>query len=98
MSSRKKPQITSDEIARAFTPELTAEYPPVLSPARFAKLVGLSPKTISEWIRKGRLDGALRKRGKHNLIWRDRALDILFNGKEWPSCPKTKIASESATA
>jgi len=32
---------------------------------------------------KSRLDGAYRKRGKHALIWRDRALDIILNGKEW---------------
>lgn len=46
-------------------------------------MLGLSVKTIYEWMSKGRLDGAYRKRGKHALIWRDRALDILFNGKEW---------------
>ena len=28
------------------------------------------------------VDG-LRKRGKHNLFWRDRALKIIFNGPEW---------------
>lgn len=55
----------------------------ILSPAQLADLIGLSPKTIYEWIAKGRLDGAFRKRGKHVLIWRDRALDLLFNGKEW---------------
>ena len=43
----------------------------------------MSVKTIYEWMSKGRLDGAYRKRGKHALIWRDRALDVLFNGKEW---------------
>ena len=36
-----------------------------------------------EWMASGRLDGAYRKRGKHALIWRDKALDILFTGKEW---------------
>ena len=70
MTPRRKPQLTSDQIAQAFTPELAAKYGPIVSPAQFAELVGLSPKTISEWIRKGRLDRALRKRGKHNLIWR----------------------------
>jgi hypothetical protein len=83
MTPRKKPQLTSDEIARAFTPELTAKYGPIVSPAQFAELFGLSRKTILEWIRKGRLDGALRKRGKHNLIWRDLGIDLIFNGKEW---------------
>jgi len=32
---------------------------------------------------KGRLDGTYRKRGKHALFWRDRALNVIFNGKEW---------------
>jgi hypothetical protein len=83
--TRRKPQLTSDEIARAFSSELAAKFGPIVSPTQFAELIGLSSKTISEWIRKGRLDGALRKRGKHNLIWRDRALDLIFNGKEWIS-------------
>jgi hypothetical protein len=85
MITRKKPQLTTDEIARVFTPDLAAKYGPVVSTVEFAELVGRSPKTVSEWIRKGRLDGAIRKRGKHNLIWRDKALEILFNGKEWTS-------------
>ena len=83
MTPRKKPQLSTDDIARAFTPELSAIYPPILSPAKFAELLDLSPKTIAEWIRKGRLDGAIRKRGKHNLIWREAAIAILLSGKEW---------------
>jgi excisionase family DNA binding protein len=58
-------------------------FPAILAPAQLAQLLGLSVKTIYEWIAKGRLDGAFRKRGKHVLIWRDRAIDLLFNGKEW---------------
>jgi excisionase family DNA binding protein len=54
-----------------------------LSPKQLAGLLGLSVKTIYEWVEKGRLDGAFRRRGKHLLLWRDRALDILFNGKDW---------------
>lgn len=55
----------------------------IMSPAQLAELLGLSVKTIYDWIAHGRLDGAFRKRGKHNLIWRDRALEIIFNGPEW---------------
>lgn len=54
-----------------------------MNPEQFATLLGLSVKTIYEWIAKGRLEGACRKRGKHNLIWRDRAIAIIFNGPEW---------------
>jgi len=69
--------------ARPFAGERGERFPPVLSPEQLAELLGLSVKTIYEWMPKGRLDGAYRKRGKHALIWRDRALDVLFNGKEW---------------
>jgi excisionase family DNA binding protein len=82
VSARKRP-LSRDEIARPFQGEAGERYPVILSPARLADLLALSVKTIYEWIAKGRLDGAFRKRGKHVLIWRDRALDILLNGKEW---------------
>jgi excisionase family DNA binding protein len=55
----------------------------ILSPVQLANLAGLSVKTIYEWITKGRLDGAFRKRGKHVLIWRDRAIHLLFNAPDW---------------
>jgi hypothetical protein len=81
-------KLTKDEIARAFTGKAAEEFPVILSPAQLAALLQMSPKTISEWINKGRLDGTFRKRGKHNLIWRDRAIDLIFNGKEWASNEK----------
>ena len=82
MSSRKRP-ISKEEIRQAFAGPTGETVPPILSPARLAALLDLSPKTIYEWIAQERLDGAFRKRGKHVLIWRDRALDLLFNGPEW---------------
>jgi excisionase family DNA binding protein len=82
MPSRKL-NLTSDEIARPFAGELAGQFPPIVSPTQLAELLGLSVKTIYEWMSKGRLDGAYRRRGKHALIWRDRALDIILNGKEW---------------
>jgi excisionase family DNA binding protein len=84
VGGRRQP-IGRDEIARAFAGPGGAPCPPILSPAQLAALAGLSPSTIYEWITKGRLDRAFRKRGKHVLIWRDRAIDILFNGPEWRS-------------
>jgi len=81
--SAKKPNLTDDEIARPFTGEEAKRFPPILSPEQLAELLGKSVKTVYEWMAKGRLDGAYRKRGKHALFWRDRALDIIFNGKEW---------------
>jgi excisionase family DNA binding protein len=81
--STKKPTLSADELARPFAAELAAKYPPVMSPKQLAELLGKSPKTVYEWMARGRLDGAYRKRGKHVLIWRDKALEILFTGKEW---------------
>jgi excisionase family DNA binding protein len=79
----KKSHLTPDEIARPFTGELGGQFPPILSPEQLAHLLGKSVKTVYDWMAKGRLEGAYRKRGKHALIWRDRALDILFNGTDW---------------
>jgi excisionase family DNA binding protein len=82
VSARKQP-LSRDEIARPFQGAVGERFPAILSPAGLADLLGLSVKTVYEWIARGRLDGAFRKRGKHVLIWRDRALDLIFNGKEW---------------
>jgi excisionase family DNA binding protein len=82
MHGRRRP-LSADEIARAFVGPAGDRYPVILSPARLADLLGLSAKTVYEWIARGRLDGAFRKRGKHVLIWRDRAIDALINGKDW---------------
>jgi excisionase family DNA binding protein len=71
VGTKSKP-LTKDEIARAFG-DPAGGVPPILSPREFAAVLGLSVKTVYEWIAKGRLDGAFRKRGKHCLIWRDRA-------------------------
>ncbi|MFO0802849.1 MAG: helix-turn-helix domain-containing protein [Gemmataceae bacterium] len=78
-------KLSDEDIARPFVGELAERYPPILSPAQLASLLHLSPKTIYDWMARGRLDGAYRKRGKHALIWRDRVLDVLFNGKDWDS-------------
>lgn len=86
---RPKPNLTRNEIARVFDGDLAAKFPPILCPAQLAELTGLSTKTIYFWIAEGRLDGAFRKRGKHCLIWRDRAIDLLFNSNSWSEeeCP-----------
>jgi excisionase family DNA binding protein len=78
-----KRRLLPDEIAQAFNGKAGEEFSVILSPAKLAALLGLSAKTIYQWIAQGRLDGSFRRRGKHVLIWRDRALDILFNGKTW---------------
>ena len=82
MSTRAK-KLSAAEIQRAFAEGPGASIPVILSPLQLADLLGLSRKTIDDWVAKGRLDGAFRKRGKHLLIWRDRAIDLLFNGPDW---------------
>jgi excisionase family DNA binding protein len=82
MSTRKR-HLTRNEIARAFSSAGPTPSPVMLSPAQLAALTGLSVKTIYAWIAAGRLDGAFRKRGKHIRFWRDRAIEIFFNGKDW---------------
>ena len=81
-TTRKHP-LTKEEIERAFAGAIDAPPGPILTPQQLAELLNLSVKTIYEWIARGRLDGAFRKRGKHNLIWRDRALKLIFNGPDW---------------
>ena len=81
MSIRKR-TLSRDEIGKAFD-DSNDSSSPILSPKDLAKLLGLSTKTVYFWIAAGRLDGAFRKRGKHCLIWRDKAIDLLFNGSEW---------------
>lgn len=83
MVSTRHKQLSKDEIARAFAPEFGGGVPPIISPDQLAGVLGISVKTVYEWIAKGRLDGAFRKRGKHVLIWRDRAIEKLFNDKDW---------------
>jgi predicted DNA-binding transcriptional regulator AlpA len=88
--SVQKRRLTPDEIAKAFIGKAGDEHPVILSPAKLAALLSLSPKTIYEWIAKGHFDGAFRKRGKHIRFWRDRAIDLFFNGKNWSSSDGTQ--------
>ncbi len=79
----RKKMLTQDELTAPFTGANGDRFPVILSVQELAGLLGLSPKTLYEWIAKKRLDGAFRKRGKHILFWRNKVLDLLFNGKEW---------------
>ena len=76
----RKKKLTIEEIHEALS---KCQVAVILSPKEFSALLGMSVKTIYEWISKGRLNGALRKRGKHNLILRDRALQLVFDGPDW---------------
>jgi predicted site-specific integrase-resolvase len=57
--------------------------PPIISPKQLSDVLGLSVKTVYTWMSSGVLDGAYRRRGKHALIWRDRVIEVIFNGPDW---------------
>jgi excisionase family DNA binding protein len=86
MSTRDR-KLSKSEIQQAFEGQGQGQgatnVTPILSPQGLADLLQMSVSTVYEWIAKGRLDGAFRRRGKHIRIWRDRALDLFFNGPEW---------------
>jgi predicted DNA-binding transcriptional regulator AlpA len=81
MTTRKKP-LKQSEIQAAFSNE-NNKFPEIISPEQLGQLLGIAVKTIYEWIAKGRFDGAFRKRGKGIRFWRDRAIEIYFNGPDW---------------
>jgi excisionase family DNA binding protein len=82
-ASTRQRKLTGTEIQHAFANADGVRFGPILTPSQLASLLQVSRKTIYEWLAKGRFDGAYRKRGKHVLLWRDRIMDILFNGPEW---------------
>jgi excisionase family DNA binding protein len=86
--STRKRNLAPGDLQQAFAGDDGGRFPVIMSPAQLAELLGLSVKTVYAWMAEGRLDGAYRKRGKHNLIWRDRALEIIFNGADWNHVPK----------
>ena len=85
-------RLTVGEIHGAFTAgAMRATSAPVLSPGLFASLTSLPLNTVYSHLESGRFRGCHRRRGKHQLIWRDRALLTLFNGEnsvlfasDWP--------------
>lgn len=80
--------LTPEEIHNAFQADgLLARYRPVLSPQAFAEMLGWSVDTVYLHLETGRLHGSHRRRGKRQLIWRDRALLLTFNGTEGRKFP-----------
>ena len=70
-------------LTRAETAKIAEGWPRVLSPQQAADMIGAKLKTVYEWSSRGRLSGCARRRGKHLLVYRDRFIEELFNGKEW---------------
>ena len=78
MGRPHKPMIAIEEIAQAFE---EAGWPPVLNVVHVAEILHLSTKSVYDWHAKGRFKGAVVKRGKHLLFFRNRLIDAVFNGK-----------------
>jgi hypothetical protein len=73
-------QLSLEEIHAALD---RSNWPVILSPGQLAELIGRKRATVYDWIRKGRLDGCFRRRGRGILLWRDRCLKIIFSGPDW---------------
>lgn len=83
MGRPKKRLLSLEEIRQSFEGPDAASVAPILSIGEVAALLGRGVGTIRDWVSKGRLDGSFRRRGKHLFFWRDKVLDIVFNGTEW---------------
>ncbi|HMO84734.1 MAG TPA: hypothetical protein PKC18_07430 [Lacipirellulaceae bacterium] len=54
----------------------------VVSPQELAQFLSVPRWSVYQWQARGRLQGGARKRGKHLLILKERALQGIFNGPE----------------
>jgi hypothetical protein len=74
--------ITSEEIAAAFNAgALQADFPPILNPTQAARMLGISPSTLSLYTQMNYFKGATARIGKHRVYWRDRIIMNLFRGR-----------------
>ncbi|MHC4180703.1 MAG: helix-turn-helix transcriptional regulator [Planctomycetota bacterium] len=72
-----------DDIRRAFDRPPWDKYGPIITPEQLAEITGRSRSTVYQWIQQGRMAGSLRRRGKGYLLWRDKAIHVLFNAPAW---------------
>lgn len=82
MSTRDH-KLTQAEISQAFSDDSPSALPAILTTPEVATLLRVSRKTIDHWKACGYLEGTYRKRGKHVLYFRDRVVDVIFNGPNW---------------
>jgi excisionase family DNA binding protein len=94
-SRRHSEIVPLEEIRRAFDQPPWNKFGPIINIEQLAEITGRSRSTIYEWIRQGRLNGALRRRGKGYLIWRDKALALLFNSPKWGQDGETEHVQEN---
>lgn len=79
----KKRRFEREELRQPFDGDLARRFPPILTMPQVSQLLGYSTSTIYEWVSRGKLDGCSRKRGKQLRFWRERLLDLFFNGPDW---------------
>ncbi|MCA9092666.1 MAG: hypothetical protein KDA68_04215 [Planctomycetaceae bacterium] len=75
--------ISREDIQAAFTGEDGKRFPPILNVQQLSELTSIPRSTIYEWHSRGLWGSAARTRGKRLLFWRDRAIDVIFNGPDW---------------
>src|SRR5262245_49669154 len=76
--------LSDEEINAAFADgTVRKRFGPILSPDQVRELFGLSRSTIYFWTQQGHFAGAVVKRGKRQLFWRNRTVAALFNGPDW---------------
>ena len=91
--SKRTPIVSREQIRAAF--ETDGKFGVILPTWQVAALLGISVKTLYEWIAHGLLDGAFRKRGKHHFFWRDKVVDLVLNGPEWPKARGRRLKAIS---
>lgn len=77
-------QLTRQEITAAFAdPEVLAKFPPILGPDRMAELLGISRATLYLWLQLGHFATATYQRRRNIVLWRDGAIEVVFNHPKW---------------
>src|SRR5262249_10483301 len=85
--------LTLTEIHGSFDSDaLRSRFPAILTPAHCAEMFSVSVNTVYFWLDQNQLPAAHRRRGKRQLIWRDRAILRRFNGSigDNPTLPRSR--------
>ena len=88
--TQRKNYLSKAEIDRPFKGDQASIFPPVLCFEQVAKLLGVAPGTLRQWLAQGHFDGCYRKRGKRLSFWRGCVVDRFFNGPDWKVNPDDK--------
>lgn len=70
-------KLTKEDIEKA-----VSGYPPILLSEQVASLLQTPLKTIHEWSSQGRFANCAVRRGRRLLFFRDKLIEVIFNG-DW---------------